>query len=210
MTLASGLANEEGIRSVQPFHRARDTLPQRMQLFQRELNTVALRQQRPETAQLRPRALTKNLVELRTPLGGYRSPLRDVHLRILQIDVVEALAQNKIRPRALAQLIHMVDADDLVRAWARDLRAVAEHLADEALVLLLWSVVLFQDFVHLHPPSAGPGGQLSLNHLLQALVQPVEDSKTKTTPFRSESCQASNGIDPCHAGETYHIAVLID
>ena len=72
--------------------------------------------------------------------------LGDLDLNILQSRVCEPHTQDAIPVRAFAKFIDVINANDLIRTAACDLRKVAEDLAHGALVLFLGTIVLFDDF----------------------------------------------------------------
>ena len=68
----------------------------------------------------------------------------------------------------------MVHAGDLGRTLAGDLGQVEEDLAHRALVLVLRVILLDKDLPKLGTTGASPEGELSVNHLLETVVQPGE------------------------------------
>ena len=66
----------------------------------------------------------------------------------------------------------MVHAGNLGRALAGYLGEVEEDLAHRTLVLVLRTIFLDEDLAKLGTPSTSPEGEFSVNHLLEAVVQP--------------------------------------
>ena len=66
----------------------------------------------------------------------------------------------------------MIHAGDLSRALASDLGQIEEDLAHGALVLVFRAILLDENLTKLGAAGASPECELSVNHLLEAVVQP--------------------------------------
>lgn len=66
----------------------------------------------------------------------------------------------------------MIHAGDLSRTLAGDLGQIEEDLAHGALVLVLRTILLDENLAKLRAAGASPERELSVNHLLETVVQP--------------------------------------
>ena len=90
----------------------------------------------------------------------------------------------------------MVHADDDVGvAGTSDGREVAEALADLALVLVLCPIVLLENLTHVHRPRALACAELALDHLLQAIIEPINTLLAQSLRDVQDVCAPDGGLD---------------